>query len=376
MRVPLLGDLLRMLAHAGVQHDEVTAAIVKRVAVRAEDLAVPRQGRGRGDVRDVVVTCDPHHRDLRVELGGDPQPWTHEQFDVDENKFTFAVFSDLTGGERKHIFEIAVAQLNLLRPEFIINVGDLIEGGTEDLGEIIQQWDSFDSRASKAIAPVFYVGGNHDLSGSVLQGVWNARLGQRYYHFVYKNVLFLVLDTEDNSAERSQEIFELRNAAIKVAEEEGWDAFAKTEYASIPENGAGNVGVDQAAYFEKAIDENPDVLWTFLFMHKAAWERGSDSEFIRLENALSEQPYTVFHGHKHAYEHIERLGRDYIRLATTGGVQLPENGRSMDHVTLVTVDSDGVDIANLEMSGILDKTGHIPLGGDDVCYETAKCADK
>jgi len=39
----------------------------------------------------------------------------------------------LTGGERERIFEIAVAQLALLRPEFIINVGDLIEGGTEDL---------------------------------------------------------------------------------------------------------------------------------------------------------------------------------------------------------------------------------------------------
>ena len=48
----------------------------------------------------------------------------------------------------------------------------------------------------------------------------------------------------------------------------------------------------------------------------------------------------------------------------------------MDHVTLVTVDSDGVDIATLEMSGMLDKTGHIPLTGDDVCYESAKCADK
>ena len=46
----------------------------------------------------------------------------------------------------------------------------------------------------------------------------------------------------------------------------------------------------------------------------------------------------------------------------------------MDHVTLVTVDDDGVDIANLLMNGILDKTGHIPLDGDDVCFELATCA--
>jgi hypothetical protein len=47
----------------------------------------------------------------------------------------------------------------------------------------------------------------------------------------------------------------------------------------------------------------------------------------------------------------------------------------MDHVMLVTVDDEGVDIANLKLSGILDKTGHIPLHGDDVCFELATCPD-
>jgi hypothetical protein len=88
---------------------------------------------------------------------------------------------------------------------------------------------------------------------------------------------------------------------------------------------------------------------------------------------LADRPYTVFNGHIHAYEHIERHGRDYIRLATTGGEQFPDVSMSIDHVTLVTVDDKGVDIANLRMSGIFDKTGKIPLGGDDVCFEMAVC---
>ena len=54
---------------------------------------------------------------------------------------------------------------------------------------------------------------------------------------------------------------------------------------------------------------------------------------------------------------------------------LPETGRSMDHVTLVTVEDDGVDIANLLLEGILDKTGHIPLNGDELCFESTKCPD-
>lgn len=301
-------------------------------------------------------------------------PWTNAAFDAADGKFTFAVFSDLTGGEREKVFEIAIAQLSLLRPELIINVGDLIEGGTEDLNEIDAQWKSFDTRAAAADAPVFYVGGNHDLTGIVLQKVWDERYGRRYYHFVYKNTLFLVLDTEDNTPERAQQIFAARNHAIEVADAKGWDAFAQTEYANMPENAAGNITAEQGQYFENVIAEHAEVQWTFLFMHKAPWKRADADAFSAIERALADRPYTVFNGHVHAYEQEVRHGRDYLRLATTGGVQLAEKGRSMDHVTLVTVSDNGVDIANVLLAGILDKTGHIPLGGDKVCFEAELCA--
>jgi len=313
---------------------------------------------------------------LRHDLTCNVLPWKSERFDAAEDKFTFAVFSDLTGGEREGIFAIAVAQLNLLRPELIINVGDLIEGGTEDPGEAGAQWDSFDDRAAKAKAPIFYVGGNHDLTGSFLQGVWDQRNGRRYYHFIYKDVQFLVLDTEDNTPERMQEIFEARNEAMEVAKTEGWDAFDKTEYASMPEQAAGNISDEQSSYFRDIITTNPNVRWTFLFMHKAPWLREDLDAFVAIEDALADRPYTVFNGHQHTYELTERHGRDYIRLATTGGVQFPERGPSMDHVTLVTVSETGVDIANLRMDGILDKTGHIPSGGDDICFEAGLCGEK
>ena len=305
----------------------------------------------------------------------DVRPWTNENFDSSDDKFTFAVFSDLTGGEREGIFEIAVAQLSLLRPELIINVGDLIEGGTEDLGEIEGQWNSFDERADRASAPIFYVGGNHDLTGAVLQGVWDERYGHRYYHFVYRNVLFLVLDTEDNTLERALEIFEIRNRALEIVQEKGMEAFPQTEYANLPEQSAGNIGAEQAQYFQDILAANPDVRWTFLFMHKAPWEREDEQNFAAIEQAMADRPYTVFHGHLHTYRHEERFGRDYIQLATTGGVQFPDLGRSMDQVTLVTMSDSGADIANLLMEGILDKTGHIPLGGDEVCFEAATCLD-
>ena len=39
---------------------------------------------------------------------GQVLPWTHENFDAADDKFTFAVFSDLTGGERERIFAIRI----------------------------------------------------------------------------------------------------------------------------------------------------------------------------------------------------------------------------------------------------------------------------
>lgn len=301
-------------------------------------------------------------------------PWTKTGFDNDESKFTFALFSDLTGGEREGVFDVAIEQLRLLRPELIVNVGDLIEGGDPGYEQLNQQWDTFDARASRARAPVFYAGGNHDLTGNELRQIWAERYGSSYYHFVYNNVLFLVLDTEDNPADFQQYIKEIRLQAIQVADTEGMEAFRATEYGQLEERKSGRVSSAQASYFREVIKQHPDVRWTFILMHKPAWERPDEENFSSIESALNERPYTVFHGHLHSYLHEQRHGRDYIRLGTTGGSHAPGNPMAIDHVSLVTVSEDGVDIANLRMSGIFDKTGKIPLNGNSMCLE--ECSKK
>ena len=310
--------------------------------------------------------CDP------AATGDDGIPRTNSSYDAGGDKYTFAVHSDLTGGEREGIYAVAIEQLNLLRPEFIINVGDLIEGDNDET-VVDRQWDSFDERVGRARAPVFYVAGNHDRTGPLMQSVWDRRLGRGYYHFRYKDTLFLVLDTEDNTPERMQEIHEMRQYALQFADNDEWDKFRATPYANMPENQGGNITEAQSQYMIETIAEHADVRHTFLFMHKAPWLRDDTNTFTAIEDALAGRPYTVFHGHVHAYQHQQRNGRDYIRLATTGGVQLPDNGRSMDHVTLVTVDDAGVSIANVLLEGILDKTGHLPLNGDELCFESTKC---
>ncbi len=319
----------------------------------------------------LLASCTQHDPAVVFQHGVEDsvKPWKNERFDNAEDKFSFAIFSDLTGGERPEIFKVAVEQLNLLRPELIVNVGDLVEGGKKDPAEWNRQWDSFDERASRARAPIFYMGGNHDLTGQLARDVWLQRNGPRYYHFRYKDVLFLILDTEDNTTERMAEIEQKRLEAVEIYKTDGPEAFAQTEYARMPERTAGTIGEDQTEYFKEIIANNSDVRWTFILIHKPAWEKEDEKNFASLEELFDDRPYTVFYGHTHVYSYQQRHGRDYINLATTGGEQFPEKGKSMDHVMMVTVDNEGVSIANLKMEGILDKTGHIPMDGNTLKFE-------
>lgn len=302
----------------------------------------------------------------------DVTPWSQADFDNAEDKFTFAIFSDLNGGERGRVFEVALEQLSLLRPEFILSVGDLIDGGTEDETQLTREWDSFDERTSQVAAPVFRVGGNHDLTNQIMREFWEARYGSRYYHFIYKDVLFLALDSEDYTPERMREIYQARADALNVGAENPERA-QEMEYYKMPERMTGEIGPEQATYFVNVINSYPDVRWTFLFMHKPVWQKDDEPDFESIETALSARPYTLFNGHLHTYSHTTRNGRDYIMLGTTGGSQSLSDQMSFDHIALVTMDSNGPSIANIRLDGILDKTGYIPAGGDTLCFQASTC---
>ena len=84
-------------------------------------------------------------------------------------------------------------------------------------------------------------------------------------------------------------------------------------------------------------------------------------------------PYTVFNGHEHFYEYRERFGRDYIQLATTSGEQFPDKGFSEDHVMLISVRGDEVELVNLMLEGIRDREAAYPDTDKEPCFATARC---
>ena len=321
----------------------------------------------------LLQACATTSQDFRHELTPPPSPWAGKAIKDPQDKFTFALFSDLNGGEREGVFKVAAAQLALLSPSFIVSIGDLIDGGTEDKTQLKKEWDSFDERADKAGAPIFRVGGNHDLTNVKMREVWAKRYGPRYYHFIYRNILFLILDSEDFSEERMQEVYLARAEAIKAIEGPNPEQVKDMEYYKMIERTVGEIGSEQNAYVEKVLSDNPEVKWTFLFMHKPVWLREDGHGMERIETALEGRSYTVFNGHWHSFSHRIRKGMDYIMLGTTGGSQRAVDENAFDHLSLITMDPDRPIISHIKMEGILDKTGNIPENGNELCFQNYKC---
>ena len=299
------------------------------------------------------------------DIASGPTPWTSDVFELEEEDFTFAIIADLTGGEREGVFSAAVEQLNRLDPTFVVSVGDLIEGGTEDSLQLATEWNSFDARTSKLNMPFFYLGGNHDLTNPVMRNFWEHRFGRRYYHFIYEDVLFLMMDSEDYEVKRMNEIYEARAKALKIISGEVEGNYPDTEYYHMEERRVGGMSNDQFNYFKDVLENYPNVKWTFVLMHKPLWKREGDKGLGKLESLLANRPYTVINGHEHTFSHRLRNERDYMILGTTGGGQNKTDSMAFDHVSLVRMAKEPV-ITHLKMNGILDKSGSLPSTGKQI----------
>ncbi|MGQ0636548.1 MAG: metallophosphoesterase family protein [Planctomycetaceae bacterium] len=265
---------------------------------------------------------------IRVE---DRNPWTSLTLNNQPRNFQFAVVSDRTGGVRPGVFAQAVRKLNLLQPEFVISVGDLITGYSEDSAQWAIEWSEFQAKVQQLQMPFFYVPGNHDLSNAGMDANWKRKFGRTYYDFLYHDTLFVVLNSEDPPGDKGCRF-----------------------------------SAGQLRWLTEVLARNQNVRWTFVFFHKPAWTTPEGahpdfdlegSGFSAIERALAGRKYTVFAGHWHKYARFERNGSDWIMLATTGGAS-PLRGKSVgefDHVVWITMKGSEPIIANLLLDGIEDK---------------------
>ena len=295
------------------------------------------------------------------------KPWTSENFRNNPDNFQFAIIGDRTGGANvQGTFDLAMGQLNLLQPEFVINVGDIIEGYAENKDELKGMWEEVDNLTDKLDMPFFFTRGNHDVSFPGGKEEWSERHGPNYYHFVYKDVLFLVLDSEDSPRPDAPPEIKEATKVYKRLQVEDPEA-AKKMLAEFMKSEAIVAALGQPVEFlkkqmdwiRKTLAENPNVRWTFLFMHEPCWENPSES-FKAIEAMLKDRPYTFFAGHLHYYDYDNIDGREYITIGPAGASWHHDGPGNVDHIMWVSMTEDGPQMANIALKGIFDRKGLDP----------------
>ena len=210
-----------------------------------------------------------------------------------------------------------------MQPAFVVSVGDLINGYTKDISIINQEWEEFNSFVTKLEMPFFYVAGNHDYTNRVMENEWYRRFGTDYYHFLYKNVLFICLNSEH-----------------------GYTALKNPD-----------LGRNQVKFVDKILKKYTNVDWTMVFMHQPLWLRKSGKNWLKVENMLKNRKHSVFTGHHHKYKLYNRNKNDYFVLATMGGGSELRGKKygEFDHFLFITMTERGPYFSNLMLDGIEGK---------------------
>lgn len=275
-----------------------------------------------------------------------------------DRSFRFAVVGDRTGGHRPGVFGSAIQGIERLRPDFVVSVGDLIEGHTTDAAVLDRQWDEVLSELDVLSMPYHLVPGNHDLSNPTMVADWHRRHGPTWRSFVHDDVLFLLLDTEDPPEELPPDILE-RTHALEQAMAEDAEATQARVLAAAAERdepislpGRAHFSEAQLDWVRGTLAAHADVRWTFVILHRPAWRYESE-EFDQIAAWLADRDHTVIAGHEHYYTHERRDGRDYFDLGTCGGVWLRDGPGRIDHVLWVTMTGDGPVFANVTLDGLL-----------------------
>ena len=255
-------------------------------------------------------------------------PIVERPFSDDPDKFSFAIIGDKTGGglDKWPVFDRAIDEINVLKPDFAIMVGDLIQGDTRDPEQLAAEWAEFWQHESDLSVPFLPLPGNHDITNTVMYEYWKDNIGRTYSAFTYKNCLFIMLNTEEWHD--------------PVHAEWDWEK--------------GWFGEVQTKYVKDELVQHPDVRHTFVMLHRPIWLY-ENSGWEQIEEALGNRAYTVFAGHYHNLTLHTRNDHRYFVLSATGGgltpQEAPEAG-AFDHYSIVTVDSENVDVAIVKPGNI------------------------
>lgn len=273
----------------------------------------------------------------------------------EEDAFFFVVFGDRTGGpaDGVKVLAEAVDDVNLLEPDLVMTVGDLVQGYNE-APEWLGQMREFRAIMDRLKSPWFPVVGNHDLywrgkgqpPEKENEALYEEHFGPLWYAFRHKDSWFLALHSDETNPATGKKSFD------------------------DPETQ--RMSPEQFAWLAETLQKTKGAQHVFVFLHHPRWLRGGygdDWDRVHALLASAGNVHAVFAGHIHRmrYDGL-RDGIEYFALATVGGAQdgwAPEAGY-LHQYHVVTVRKTGIAVASFPVGAAQDPRAITGAISDDV----------
>ncbi len=238
--------------------------------------------------------------------------------DFQTNPVRFAILGDRTGEHQEGVYEGIVAEVARMHPDFVMTVGDMIEGYISDTTEMNKQWDEYFGIVKTLTMPVHYTPGNHDITSDAMEPTFRARVAEPYYSFDHRGIHIVVLD--NSRTENTSEIAET-----------------------------------QLAWLRNDLATHRDACYTLVFFHKPFWYKtlGDGKPDALHEIFRANGVDAVFTGHFHTYFSANFDGVMYTSLGSSGGATEESPNGLLYHFGWVTIDSDGIHVAPIKQGAVL-----------------------
>jgi hypothetical protein len=259
----------------------------------------------------------------------------------EDDAFGFVVFGDRTGGpvEGIEVLKQAVTDTNLLDPDLVLTVGDLINGYNADAA-----WKAQAAEYKAAMAqlrmPWFPVAGNHDIywrgagkPPGEHEANFEATFGPLWYAVQHKQCWFVVLYSDEGNPTTGEKDFN------------------KPDCQRISEA--------QFTWLGETLQKAKGSRHVFVFLHHPRWLAKYGTDWDRVHGLLAQagNVTAVFAGHIHRmrYDGV-RDGIQYYTVASVGAhldMEAPQAGY-LHQYHVVTVRPEGITVAALPVGSVID----------------------
>ena len=255
--------------------------------------------------------------------------------------FSFVVLADRTvaGPNSLAVLAEAVSEVNLLGPDLVMNVGDMIPGYC-DHDQWVSQMKDLRRVTDRLAMPWLPVAGNHDIYWTANkphpagehESDYEQYVGPLWYAMEHKGCWFIVLFSDEGDPNTGKKDFSDPNAQVLSPRQTRW--------------------------LQSVLAKAARARHIFVFLHQPRWTLGDyGQDWPRVHRMLSRAGVSaVFAGHHHFLSFDGRRdGVQYYRLGTTGG----EIDRNLEpdgfhSYFLVTVHPKDFSVAAIKVGSVYD----------------------